>query len=433
MLDIELDAGLERPDCPRCGRARIRPTDIQDGRLLLFECRHRGCRWAARARLPEIRKTIIYLDTSTVSHIARARQRNERQSPWIALYESLRRAAADEVIACPGSSIVRSETDLSTLSGEIATLAEELCDPGLKHQLEVQRAQISACLDRYLAGEPALPAARPPAQDAFRRNVHKWHSVFKISFRTASLPEIVESSRRNKVLLRDKVGGIFGKYEKLGYDFETIRKKEADAYGQALVAEGKRCALQLLGLVPVSSAVEQLSLLAPTTFHLVSHILQERHGMAPDDALTKAEELLLSEHVSLTPVAAIGAKLLAGLAILCRGPTPRKLGKGDYIDVEHISTYLPYVDVFIADRFFTALCNQPHVALGETYGTDIRRLSENNIDEFIQYLEGLRASAPHAELAGRLSLAITEGGYHQERADAIREYLRLRGWDPPVS
>jgi len=153
--------------------------------------------------------------------------------------------------------------------------------------------------------------------------------------------------------------------------------------------------------------------------------------MAPDDALATAEEFLLSEHVSRTPVAAIGAKLLAGLAILCRGPMPRKLQKGDYIDIEHISTYLPYVDVFIADRFFTGLCNQSHIAVGETYGTEIRRLSERNIDEFIQYLDELRASAPQAELAQRISRTIVEGGYHQDHADTVSEYLRLRGWDSP--
>ncbi len=102
---IDLDSSLERPPCPNCGKGRIRPVDIFDGKHLTFQCPIPECRWTGQAKLPEIRKKIIYLDTSTVSHMARALKRKETDSSWIKLYGRLQSATGAEVICCPGSSI----------------------------------------------------------------------------------------------------------------------------------------------------------------------------------------------------------------------------------------------------------------------------------------------------------------------------------------
>jgi len=382
-------------------------VDIRDGKHLLFNCSNRQCRWKARARLPTIRKTLIYLDTSTVSHIARAQLRNETGSPWIDLYDALSRAAEEETISCPGSSIVESEADLSELSDVIKGIARDLCDPGLESQVQVQEAQVFRALARFLRSEPPLPLARPPLRDAFHEDPHGWHPLFQIHVDMGPLPEIVELNRKRKAGWRARAETFFARYEEQCYDFEAIRRMETDAFGKAMVVDSLRS--------------------------IIWHLLRERHGMESDVARRKAEEFLLSEHVSATPFADTHGRLLAGLAMLCRGPTPRKPKAGDYTDVEHIATYAPYVDVFIADRFFADLCNQPHIAVGRAFGTDIRRLSEANIEEFIGFVGQLRAHAPQAPLARKISQAIVDGGYHQERAKALDEYCRRHGWTLPES
>jgi hypothetical protein len=58
------------------------------------------------AELPAIRKKIIYLDTSIVSHMARAKARSDEASPYYQLYVALKTAVARNLIVCPGSTIV---------------------------------------------------------------------------------------------------------------------------------------------------------------------------------------------------------------------------------------------------------------------------------------------------------------------------------------
>jgi len=152
VIELDLDEALGRPRCPSCRSARIRPVDIQGGKRLLFDCPTRHCGWRAQAPLPTIRKKIIYLDTSTVSHIARALLRNDTPSPWIGLYDTLRRAAAEEVISCPASPSVEAEADLSQLSGQIREVARELCDPGMKTELGVQQSSGDSLLESCARG-----------------------------------------------------------------------------------------------------------------------------------------------------------------------------------------------------------------------------------------------------------------------------------------
>src|SRR5258708_8711001 len=104
--------------------AHIRPIGI-NGTHLMFDCPQ--CRWRPRAELPDIRKTIVYLDTSTVSHIASAKRAGKTGSKWLLLYDALRESAADNVICCVDSSIIQREAELSRYAAEIVAMAREFC------------------------------------------------------------------------------------------------------------------------------------------------------------------------------------------------------------------------------------------------------------------------------------------------------------------
>ena len=123
---------------------------------------------------------MIYLDTSTVSHIARALYRQDLHSPWIFLYESLKKAVGLEAICCPGSSTVRTEAELCRYSKEIIDLSRSLSDPGLKHQLQIRHSQIFRALDRFLEEKEPLLEKELNPEDAFNENINKWLSTYKI-------------------------------------------------------------------------------------------------------------------------------------------------------------------------------------------------------------------------------------------------------------
>src|SRR2546426_354766 len=117
MVAVDLNEYLTRPECPSCKENRTRPVDTYSEHAV-FECSGR-CGWRGSASLPSIQKKIVYLDTSTVSHMARALGRKETSGPWVQLHETLRNAVADEVICCPSSSILEEEGELSKYGSEI--------------------------------------------------------------------------------------------------------------------------------------------------------------------------------------------------------------------------------------------------------------------------------------------------------------------------
>ncbi|MDI7261085.1 MAG: hypothetical protein QME90_14350 [Thermodesulfobacteriota bacterium] len=427
---IDLDNSLNQPPCPLCGKGRIRPIDIFDGKHLTFQCHIPECRWTGRAKLPEIRKKIIYLDTSTISHMARALKRNETDSLWMKLYERLQSAAGAEVICCPRSSIVQNEAELSIYSKEIIRLSQEFGNPGLKHELSIERAQIFRALRRFLSNLPPTLEIAPPIEDAFVKPINRWLPVYSISANLLTPNWMVEAHRSTKASMPDQIEKIYKRYEAEGLKFEDIRRKEADGFADATITIGIRSLRRWLGLESTPPGEEEIALFIPNTFDLLTHSLQRQLKISFREAISRAGEFLLSDHVRLIPVADIKAKLHAGLAMLCRGPNPRLPKPGDAADIDHIATFMPYMDIFIADKFFADLCNQKHLRLGELYGCEIRSLGPAEIPDFIFHLDKIVESAPQTTVAGRIAYAIHAGEFHQEFAQHAEAFLRSKGIDP---
>lgn len=427
---IALDSSLERPPCPNCGKGRIRPVDIFDGKHLTFHCPISECRWTGKAKLPDIRKKIIYLDTSTVSHMARALKREETDSPWIKLYERLLSATGAEVICCPGSSIIENEAELSQYSNEIVRLSSGLGDPGLNHELQIERAQIFRALRRYLSNVSPTLETTPPPKDAFVKPVHRWLPIYNISANLPMPDWLVETHRMTKVSMRDQLERVYREYEAQGAKFEEIRRREVRGFGEATITIGIRSLRRRLGLEPTPPGEEEIALLIPNTFDLLTYSLQKELRISFKEAIDRASEFLLSEHLALIPVADIKAKLHAGLAMLCRGANPRFPKPGDPYDIDHLATFLPYMDILIADRFFADLCNQSHLRLGELYSCEIRRLGPADIPDFIAHLDKIVESTPQTAVAGRIAHAIHAGEFHQEFAQHAEAFLRSKGIDP---
>lgn len=427
---VDLETFLERPSCPECKTGRVRAIDIYDGEHLTLQCPIPRCRWTGHARLPEIRKKIIYLDTSTVSHIVRAISRAEDESPWADLYHTLRKAAECEVICCLGSSILESEAELSRYSAEIVRLSREFADPGLKHQLGIHKKQIFRALNRFLAGEqPILETDLDPGE-AFHEKIHRWLPMYDISVNMATPREWIESRRKTKAAIRDDVERIYSEYAVGGIPFDAIRKNEAQGFGRAILIDGKQCLRRRLGLEPIPNNVDFLGTWIPNTFDSIVYFLRERLRLSYFEAVAKAEEFLLSDHIHRIPVVDITSKLHAAVAMLSRGASPRIPKASDLYDIEHIASFAPYVDIMIADRFFADLCNQSHLRVGDTYHCQIRSLGQKEVPTFIQDIEALVRNAPQTKLAKRISNAIEVGGFHREFAERARAYLRARGVDP---
>lgn len=430
MDHIDLEPSLDRPTCIRCKLGRIRPIAI-NGEQLLFDCPH--CKWRFRADLPQIRKTIIYLDTSTVSHMASALRNGEKASQWLRLEEALRASAADDVICCVDSSIIRHEAELSPYAAEIVSMSQGFGDPHPRHELDVQYAQLFRALDRFLAGAPVTKETSLPWQDAFEDDPHRWQEPFRIDAEWRYSPTAVQGIRATKTNLEREFTQIYASYAADGLGFEGIQKLEASGFGKGIIADGLRAIQCRLSLSSTEPSDNTVGLVLPTTFDLIVESVKQKTGLDYSGAIAKTIDFLNSEHTSSIPVAEIGAWLHAGLAVAARGPKPRLSSPSDSGDITHIATFMPYVDIFVADRYFASLCNRSDIKLGNDYGTTIRTLGEGDIDAFIAELDRLHNQCPHADLSRRIQRSINDGGYIQERTNALKEWESKTVSPPDVS
>lgn len=422
MIDGTLEEYLPRPRCESCGKGFVRPVDVMNSNVV-FRCSRQGhCFFTVLAELPPLRKTVIYLDTSTVSHMARAKARGDASAPYLKLYEALRRANDRNLIACPGSTIVETEAEFWSLGDTIVDMSRHLSDPGLNHELLVKEAQLFRALKQWLAGEAATLDLNPPWRDAFESDVHVWHSTFNVIMNTRTPEEFIESARRMKDRDLPRIADLYKAYADRGLTFEQVVEVQKYAFGLRVIEDGR---LALQGKIWFQQGhITNPVVLYLSTFEKVAAMLQDKRACSFEESLTLAADFLMSTHVVMTPFADISGRLQAGLAMLCRGNAPRQPKPGDQYDIEHIATFMPYVDVFIADGGMAALVNQNHLRLGDPYNTKVQPLGENDIPAFIEWLESLAEGSEVASLSKRISDSIWQGGFHQEFAAAMERDMK---------
>lgn len=408
-----LEEFLQLPQCTSCGKGVVRPVDVMNGNVV-FSCSNRpGCFFTAFAELPPLTKKVIYLDTSTVSHMARAKARGDSSGPYVKLYDALRRASARNLIVCPSSTIVEAEADFSTLSDILIQMSRHLSDPGLNHELQVKEAQLARTLDRWLGGTPAELELTPPWRDAFQSDPDVWHGTFNVIVNMRTPAEFVDAAKRAKDDTLPLIAKAYKVYADDGLSFEQIVQVEKTAFAQAASAHGAAL-YRLRAAYMRGEAVDPMLVAFSSTLDKLALMIDHRLKCGVVESYKTALDFLSASHPSEIPFAYISSRLQAGLAMLFRGPHPRQPKPGDQHDIEHMATFLPYVDVFIADAGIAALANQNHMRLGDVFGTRIQSLGENDIPEFTDWLEGLAAGSSVADLSERIAESIWRGGFNQD-------------------
>jgi hypothetical protein len=375
-------------------------------------CGRPECRWSSQIKLPDIQKTIIYLDTSTISHIVRALDREEKDSPWISLFSALTQVVEDQVVLCPRSSLVSEELELGGSATAFVELARKLGEISLKHPLEVRFLQLVRALDRFVSGGDPLIETAPPFSDIFFESPFSWTPFMRVSTNFRALEDWVQSYRELKPKFHAMYERYYEHYSNENWDFEAIRQNEALGVAHSVTAEGVRAILVRTQQVKPINDKEALDSFMPTTFDRLIHYAIHKHGIKPEAAVPKVLEFLQSAHSAHIPYADVRSRVVASCALAFR--EGRKVQPGDAADIEHIATFVPYVDILIADCFFAERCRRAKTGIMGNYRATIRSLGEADIEDFRDCLSKLSDSSQQARLARKIYTAIHEGGYYQE-------------------
>jgi hypothetical protein len=360
--------------CENCKSASIVIRKAWEGDALERRCRNRACQAWTRIPFPKVRRDLWYLDTSTISEIARASA--EPDSLGAQILEVFETAARDETVSFVWSGISEREAEFSERADTINNTGRRFGDTHRHSELEIRFAQLRRGLSGYLEGALPNRETAPPVTDLGLRNLDSLSPPFRISLEYSGR----HPALRGAMPLHSgwkPVADVLERYAASDLSLRAISRREALSRGPALIREYlRKLELAKSGIAPKSIA-DTLLLLTPTDVEVLSSEALRVGVASPELALTKALEFLTSDHAALTADVSMQGDLYALIVGQMRKKAPRRqLRQSDVTDITHAYTYFPYVDVFLADRSFATLLNSGKPSLAALHDTLVVRSTD---------------------------------------------------------
>lgn len=387
-LLMEIRRLASHPSCRRCGSGFERAFSVTHP-VLEVRCSRRACDFLQRFSLPPLQKKIIYLDTCVISHLAKA-----NRQLFADVAARLKAASYQNVIECVVSPTVREELELSSISDSAMSLALSFSSTRVHSAIHVWDAQIGRAFSRFLREDSPLFERRPPREDVFDQDVNRWPG--EISLRSQFRPDesVLSRRREHKTVGVAELRRFIDCYVSERLSLDAIMQRETEGFCR--VAGGDTYLTSRLNLA------------------------QQVRRCTRIQASNLVRDFFVSEHALRVTAGVVNGRVHAAIHRAARSLKPRLPQPGDFYDIEHVSTYLPYVDVFLTDAFMASALNQNPVRLGEEFAVRIQALRERDANDFIGYLDELTAASSTAVLSAALYDAVEAGG-------AVRDLLtRMR-------
>ena len=273
------------------------------------------------------KKLIVYLDQNFISEMAKADSNKRVKHEFKYIFELLHKGFLDEKLVVPDSWFHDVETSLSVeLKEKIISYQNYLGQLRLNFPESVSRAQVLAFASKFKGGSDVDPFS---IKIAFHDNPDKRTRMYNVTV-DSQLQQFDFKSRRVQT----------------AQAFEAVRQKVISSnisYNQQFKTEMEA----------------QRRFCLESNYEYLMHLFNgNKEGIS---------DFIRSETFSNIPVINIYAKLWSSLLTRFKN---RVIKRSDPTDIDIVSTYLPYIDVFATDAFIADRISECGIA------------SENNIDLF---------------------------------------------------
>jgi len=381
-------------DCPGCGgKERFGNVSVR-GNYVLRGCM--SCKYSTTVWLPELRKKILYLDQFFFSSAFR-----EHDPRFVKAAQRIRHISALQLSVAPFSSIHEDETHQWRGYGgkNKEDLMEFIKSTSGGHEFKpaynVERTQIVRAFQSFLADKPAAFHLDP--SDVVEGDIHEWDDYFRIDVgRYIGDIELIRDLKRQSV---EDLVDLFPRWRQSTNTFDVDVALEmqdgAKGYSESYFKYATRVAggdYDALFDSPIMSMVVE---------SLMDCLPDE---MTPEEQLKRIGMFFNSTHFMEIPYQWLSARIYATLkdmvkrgAYVDRDSAIQRLS-GFFQDVQHVSTYAPYCDVFVMDQAMASLVADPHVGIENRYGVKV--FSLNNWDQFLAWLDALEAEMTQEHRTG---------------------------------
>lgn len=352
------------------------------------------CRFTAQVPLPQVNKTVIYLDQFVFSTIFKMKAGSPAPIGKESLYEDLepllRRVVLLQQAILPHSDIHSSETIVFQEAKGLRSAYEALGgDVSLKDTYDVEAKQVFAYATAFRDNsEPALTFEPAEILDT---DWNEWLRDMRITLNT-DYAVFAAGIRRERDHGFAALKSVFESWAKEKPSFAKLLERELR------LGAHKRSALSkvMIRIQGASGEVDFDELLNASMepiwreFRLlIDFFRKDRLEASEADAVARIGEFwdwgrfreMPFNRISAYLFAALGRRVVMG---------QRKFTRGIMNDIRAIAAYAPYVDAMFIDREMAELLNEEPLKSDLVYRAQI--FSYANAEAFLEYLRTLEAS-----------------------------------------
>ncbi len=370
-------------DCPQCGsKNTYGNVSINSDHVLrgCTKCSYEGYFW-----LPEIHKSILYLDQFFFSHAFRA-----KDSRFVDAANFVSKMTSSEVLVVPYSSIHEDESRMWRGEGDTdqEDLMEFIKSTSGGHKFspdyDVEETQIVKAFQAYLASGSTEYIVEE--RDAVPNDIHRWRDYFRID--VSGYFKDIELSRKLKNESVELLISAFDSWQESTSTFDEHvaleMRESAKSYIEPYVEQALRLAqgdFDAILNTPVRAGIcESLMYCCDS-------------DLADTEKFEAIRQFFYSEYFGNIPYQSISCRAFAVLKeMVARGAyANRDKAKprlsGIFQDINHIATFAPYCDAVVVDKPMAELVTSSRLNIESEFGTKV--FSLNNWDKFYNWLNEL--------------------------------------------
>ena len=394
------------------------PSCSADGTFGVFTCFANSvsytrecikCGYSESYKLPEVKKKIVYLDQFVISNLLklldrehRSHEKNAVEPFWSKLFEKIDLAIKYQAIICPDSLYHVNESLVGIDNFELMKrLYEHLsCGKTFYYSTDIEHRQILHHFEKWIVGQKHRYDLG--ANNICHDDLNAWAIGLMIGVNVFPFKGQIESIKSSNSTAENQLQSIWGRWkdEKHVKFIERVHE-ETLGLGKGLIEVLKIHAIKYeacIRNIQAGAAYDVDDLFPPTAKALFEDLFRSanKHTGDMQKAGLRVREYFNNVSSLLEiPSVKINSVMFAGLAhrAACGKKSPPK----STVDIQFISSYLPYCDALFIDRESENLLrefpkNTPDNLRLKEFSA--RLFSMRNKEEFLDYLDKLIQNVP---------------------------------------
>ena len=379
--------------CPRCQQLSLGILSA-GGNTLTRRCAN--CRYSLSEPLPEVDKSVVYLDQFAFSELFKLeagirRSDQPHHAFWSELHRLMRRVLLLQQALFPASDIHSAETLVGRYHRELREAIERFGgDARLEDTRVVESRQVWECFAAYR--EKREPVFNLSLDEVLRHGRNTWLPDIRIVANT-DYSVFADGFRAEVERTADEMTGLVEHWRATKPSFNQVLRNELEPYGaqrrQAL-AHAFEMYEQGLDSPDPTAFMNGVAHPVMREFSELCHAF-EREGLVEGEAFREALKFWDWPGNQKQPYHRVGAYLFAGLSRKVVAGQRKLPTRGFMNDVRAIAAYAPYVDAMFLDKECAALLMEE--PLRSELDLKAKVFSLNTGEDFLAYLAGLEGRA----------------------------------------